>query len=120
MISISSLRQESDVASTYRRGDIEHLKKTAHTAEDFGPLADYSEHQAEVYAAKCDSEEKELDRLLALRYHARSYPAQLENTRNRIEHFKALSHKYSEQAALYREREKPEGATGAVALPPAN
>ena len=120
MISISSLRQESEVASTYSRADIKHLKNTARTAEDFDHLAAYFEHQAEMYAAKSDSEEKELDGLLALRYHARSYPAQLENTRNRIEHFKALSDKYSEQAALFHARAKAEGATGDTALPPAN
>jgi hypothetical protein len=120
MISLSSLRQESEVAAAYSRSDIHRLMKTAHTPEDFGHLADYFERQAEIYAAKYDSEQTELDRLLALRYHARSYPAQLEGTRNRMEHFKALSRKCSEEAAAYRLRMKAQEGTGPQAGPPSN
>jgi response regulator of citrate/malate metabolism len=104
MISISTLQQESAVATAYTRTDIKHLVKTAQTTDEFERLTDYFDRQAEDYAAKNEAEQKELDRLLALRYHARSYPAQVEGTRNRIDHFKALSHKCSEQAALYRAR----------------
>lgn len=116
MISISALRQQSGIASTHSRADIEHLMKTAHTSGDFEDLADYFECQAEMYAARFEAEQKELDRLLALRYHARSYPAQLENTWNRMASFKALLNKYSEQARTYRERVNIEEMKMALAI----
>src|SRR5580704_18022212 len=106
MISISALRQESEVASTYSRADVKRLMTSAQTAAEFGQLAGNFDRQAEMYAARYEAEEKELYRLLALPYHARSYPVQVESTRNRIDHFKALCHKCSEQAALFRARAK--------------
>lgn len=112
MISISTLEQESQVATAYTRTDIKHLVKTAQTNDEFERLADYFDRQAEEYTAKHEAEQKELDRLLALRYHARSYPTQVESTRNRIDHFKALSRQCSEQAALYRARAKAADTTG--------
>lgn len=118
MISISSLRQQSDVGSTYSRADIERLMKTAHTPEDFEQLADYFDHQAEMYAAKYEEEQKELDRLIALRFHARSYPAQLENTRNRMVTFKQLAHKYSDQASAYRRRTNVDTTKAALSPKP--
>jgi hypothetical protein len=117
LISISTLQQESEVATAYTRADIKHLVKTAQTTDEFERLADYFDRQAEEYAAKHDSEQKELDRLLALRYHARSYPTQVESTRNQIDHFKALSRQCSEQAALYRARAKAADPTGPSTLP---
>jgi hypothetical protein len=112
MISISTLQQESQVASAYTRTDIKHLVKTARTPDEFERLADYLDRQAEEYAAKYEAEQRELDRLLALRYHARSYPTQVESTQNRIDHFKALSRQRSEQAELYRARAKAADTTG--------
>lgn len=112
MISISTLQQESAIATAYTRTDIKHLVKTAQTTDEFEHLAGYFDRQAEDYAAKYEAEQKELDRLLALRYHARSYATQVESTRNRLDHFKALSHKCSEQAALYRVRAKAADAPG--------
>jgi len=120
LISISTLQQESEIATAYTRADIKHMMKTAQTADEFEGLAFYFDRQAEEYAAKYEAEQKELDRLLALRYHARSYPAQVESTRNRIDHFKALSHRCSEQAALYRASAKAAGTTGPGTSPPTN
>lgn len=118
MISISALRQESAVASTYSPADIKHLVKTAHTQEDFQEIAAYFDRKAETYAARYEAEQKELDRLLALPYHARSYPAQVEGARNRMNHLKALLRNCSEQAALYRARINEGPATGAGPAPP--
>jgi hypothetical protein len=118
LVSISTLQQESDVANAYTRADVKHLMKTAQTADEFERLAVYFDRQAEEYAAKYEAEQKELDRLLALRYHARSYPAQVESTRNRIDHFKALSRRCSEQVALYRANAKAAGTTGQSTSPP--
>jgi hypothetical protein len=117
MISISALRQESGVASTFSPADMKHLMKTAHTEQEFGEIAAYLDRQAAMYAARYAAEEKELYRLLALPYHARSYPAQVEGTRNRMDRFKALSHKCSEQAALYRARAKGDAVDGADPVP---
>ena len=118
LISISTLQHESEVAAGYSRTDVKRLMKSAQTADEFEHLAVYFDRQAEEYAAKYDAEQKELDRLLALRYHARSYPAQVEGTRNRIDHFKALSQKCSEQAALYRARARATDTTAGVTSPP--
>ena len=118
MISISTLEKESAVATSYTRADVKRLVKTAQTADEFERLADYFDRQAEDFAAKYEAEQKELDRLLALRYHARSYPAQLEGTRNRMDNFKALSHKCSGQAALYRARTKAADTSGTVGSAP--
>lgn len=118
MISISDLRQESEVALAYNRADVKRLMRSAQTAVEFGQLAAYFDRQADMYAARYEAEEKEVYRLLALPYHARSYPMQVESTRNRIDHFKSLSHKCSEQAAMFRARAKDDGGAGAVAAPP--
>lgn len=118
MVSISALRQESEVANAYTRADVKRLVKAAQTADEFERLAVYFDRQAEENAAKFAVEQKELDRLLALRYHARSYPTQVESTRNRIDHFKTLSHRCSEQAALYRARAKVADTTASVTSRP--
>ena len=118
MVSISTLQQESEVANAYTRADVKRLVQTAQTAVEFERLAVYFDRQAEENAAKYEAEQKELDRLLALRYHARSYPTQVESTRNRIDHFKTLSHRCSEQAALYRARAKAADTTAPVTSPP--
>ena len=117
MISVSTLQQESGLVTALTPADVEHLMKTAQTAEEFERLAAYFDQQAEKYAAKYEAERKELDRLFALRYHARSYAAQVENTQSRMEHFKVLFHKSSEQARLYRGRGKGDGTAAAPYAP---
>jgi hypothetical protein len=92
--------------------------RDAKTADDFDRVADYLDAKATEYEAKSQSEEQELSRLLALRFHARSYATQVESTRNRIDHFKALSRSCSEEATMYRERVKSgELETPVKALP---
>jgi hypothetical protein len=117
IISISALRQESDVASRYSSADMKHLIKTAHTREEFGEVAAYFDRQAEIDAARYETEKRDLYRLLALRYHARSYSAQVENTRNRMDHFKALSRKCYGQAKLYRACANGDAAAGGIPAP---
>ena len=119
MISVSALRQESDVASAISPADMKHLIRTARTEEEFRKIAACLDRDAETYAARYEAEEKELDRLLALPYHARSYPAQVEGTRNRMVQLKARSHKCSEQAELYRARANGDAAAGASPTQPA-
>ncbi len=117
MVSISTLQQESEVVNGLTRDDVKRLMKTARTADEFEHLAIYFDRQAEECLAKYEAEQKELDRLLALRYHARSYPTQVESTRNRMDHYKTLSHKYTEQAGLYRARAKEDAAIDALSAP---
>jgi hypothetical protein len=120
MVSLSTLQHESEVASTYGREDINRLIRTAQTPDEFTRIALYFDRQAEMYATKCEEEQKELDRLLAQYYHPRSYPAQVENTRNRIERFKALYHKCTEQANLYRSRATVDETQGGAAASPSD
>jgi hypothetical protein len=116
-----SLGQSTKGAPQYSRTELKHLMQAARTAADFERLANYFDQKASLYDSKSHLEEKELNRLLALPFHARSYPAQVESTRNRIEHFKALFHTCSEQAATYRARAKGgEESTPAAAPPPAS
>ena len=118
MISISTLQHESEVASAFSHADVKRLMTSAQTAREFGQLAAYFDRQAETYAARYEAEQRELDRLLALHYHARSYPVQVESARNRIDHFKALFRKCAENAKLFRARPKDEGSAGGVTAPP--
>jgi acetyl-CoA acetyltransferase len=102
-ISVEHLLSENS-SPRYTRSEIERMTRVAQTADDFQRLADYFDQKALVYDTKSQTEEQELNRLLALPFHARSYATQVESTRIRMDHFKALSHTYSEQAATYRER----------------
>lgn len=120
LISISALRQEFVSAPAFSRTDVKRLMRTAHTSEDFRQLAGYFDRQAQIYAAKHESEEKELCRLLALPYHARSYSAQLEGARTRVSRYEALSRKCSAQAALYRARVETNETSIAIPDPPGN
>lgn len=120
MISISTLQHESEVAAAYDREDINRMMRTAQTPNQFTRIGLYFDRQVEMYAAKFEEEQKELDRLLALSYHARSYPAQVEITRNRIERFEAQSHKCTEQANLYRARATADETNGATAVSSTN
>ena len=120
MISLSTLQHESEVAAAYGREDIKRMMRTAQTPDEFTRIALYFDRQAEMYAARFEEEQKELDRLLALSYHARSYPAQVENTRNRIERFKAQSRKCTEQANLYRARATADETRGAAVVSSTN
>lgn len=102
-ISVKRLLSENTLPH-YTPSEIKQMIRNAKTADDFERLADYFDRRAMEYETKSQSEELELSRLLALPFHARSYATQVENTRNRIDHFKALFHNCSEQAAMYRER----------------
>jgi hypothetical protein len=116
-ISVKDLLSEN-MSPHYTRSEIKQLTRGAQTADDFERLADYFDRKAKEYETKSQSEEQEFDRLLALPFHARSYSTQVESTRNRIDHFKALSRRYFKQAEMYRERVKTgQMAKSVTALP---
>ena len=88
----------------YSSSEIKRMIQDAKTPEDFGWLADYFDYQALESDAKSQAQIKELDRLLALPYHARSYPAQLDRTRELIKRYKAQAQECSARADSYRDR----------------
>src|ERR1700758_4709349 len=110
IIPIQILGQSTNQSPQYTRSELNQMILSAQNAGDFERLANHFEREASNYQTKSESEEKELHRLLALPFHARSYPTQVEGTRNRIARFNALSQKYSEQAAIYREQAKAGGS----------
>ena len=87
----------------YSRSEVNRMIRDAKTPEDFDRLADYFDGRAMQFEQKSQDEMKELQRLLALPYHARSYSTQLEYTRELIEHDEAEAQECSARAAEYRE-----------------
>jgi hypothetical protein len=108
----------ANIAPYHTRSEIKRMIRVAHTADEFQRLADYFDQKAMECEAKSEVEEQELNRLLALPFHARSYATQVESTRIRMGHLKALSHTCAEQATMYRERLKTGEMANPVAVPP--
>ncbi len=109
-ISSSSFGQSAHAIPHYTRSDLKQMIRVAKTANDFERLADYFDQQTKDYQVKIQEEQQEFDRLRALPFHARSYPTQLQTTRDQIEHFKTLSNESSEQATLYHNRASSNGS----------
>jgi len=86
----------------YSRSQIKKMVQDAKTPEDFERLADYFDYQSLDSDRKSDEQVKELERLLALPFHARSYPTQVENTRERIKEYRAKADDFSSRASEYR------------------
>jgi hypothetical protein len=74
----------------------------ASTSADYDRLADYFDYRSMQYEQKSDDQLKELQRLLALPYHPRTYPLQVDYTRRLIAHDRAKAEKYSTEADTYR------------------
>lgn len=102
------------------KSEVKHMISTAHTPDDFQRLADYYDQRSAEFERKAEQQEKELDRLLALPFHARSYPTQVETTRNLISNYKTQASTSAGQAREYRGRAKtlagaaPSGAVAPV------
>lgn len=86
-ISLQLFGQSPKTGSQYTGDELKRMIRGAQTPSDFEDLTDRFAQEASRYQSKSEAEEKELKRLLALPYHARSYAAQLESTRNRIDHY---------------------------------
>lgn len=83
------------------------IKKMIHDAkgpEDFSRLANYFDYQALEFQQKTEEQVKELQRLLALPYHARSYPSQVETTRDLITRYRTKMHECTTRADAYRQQ----------------
>jgi len=93
-----------DKPPRYSRSEVKRMVRNANTSEDFERLADYFEYQSMEFQQKEQEELKELQRLLALRYHARSYPIQVDNTRELMRGYRRKAQECSVRANTYRER----------------
>jgi hypothetical protein len=96
-----------DQPQKYSRSEIKKMTQDAKTAEDFQRLADYFDYQSLTFGQKADQQEVELERLLALPFHARSYPTQIENTRELIKKYRLKADECSDRANSYRANTEP-------------
>jgi hypothetical protein len=102
----------------YSQAEIKEMIHDAKSPEDFRRLANYFDYQALEFQQKTEEQVKELERLLALPYHARSYPSQVETTRDLITQYRTKMHECAAQADAYRQQttvSDSDGMTG-VAL----
>jgi hypothetical protein len=86
----------------YSRSEIKKMVRDAKTSGDFMRLADYFDYQAMGFEQKSQDELVELQRLLAVRFHAKNYPTQVANTRDFITRYKAKAQECSARADIYR------------------
>jgi hypothetical protein len=86
----------------YSHSEIKKMVRDAKTSDDFMRLAEYFDYQAMEFEQKSQDELVELQRLLALPFHARSYPTQVDNTRDLITRYKAKAQECSARAIVYR------------------
>lgn len=91
-----------DQPAKYSRSEIKKMIQEAKTREDFERLADYFDYQSMEFEQKADDQVKELERLLALPCHARSYPTQVDSTRELIKKYRAKADECSTRANAYR------------------
>ena len=91
-----------DQPPRYSRSEIKKMMQDAKTSEDFERLADYFDYQSLEFEQKANEQVIELERLLALRYHAKSYPIQVDYTRELIKEYEIKADKCSARAIAYR------------------
>lgn len=86
----------------YSRSEIKKMIRDAKTAEDYERLADYFDYQSLEFDQKTEAQVKELERLLALPFHSRAYPTQVENTRALTKQYRKKADECSARAGTYR------------------
>ena len=96
-----------DQPPKYSRSEIKSMIRDAKTAEDFERLGNYFDYQSLVYKQKAEEQVNELARLLALRYHAKSYPIQVDSTRELIKEYRIKSDECAARANAYRANLEP-------------
>ena len=96
-----------DQPPRYSRSEIKKMIHDAKTAEDFDRLADYFDYQSLEFQQKADVQVKELERLLALRFHARTYSIQLDYARELIKEYRSKANECSARATAYRANTQP-------------
>ncbi len=78
-----------DMPARYSASEIRKIIHDAKTPDDFRRLADYFDFRSMEFEQKAEVQLKELQRLLALPYHARIYATQVDNTRELLKRYKA-------------------------------
>ena len=96
-----------DQPPRYSRSEIKKIIRDAKTTEDFDGLANYFEYQSLEFQQKADEEVKELERLLAVRFHPRTYSTQLDYTRELIKKYRSKADECSARATVYRAKTEP-------------
>jgi hypothetical protein len=96
-----------DQPPKYSRSEIKSMIRDAKTAEDFERLGNYFDYQSLVYKQKAEEQVNELARLLALRYHAKSYPIQVDSTRELIKEYRIKADECAARANAYRANLEP-------------
>ena len=91
-----------DLPPRYSRTEVNNMIRDARTLEDYTRLADYFDYQSLELQQKAQEQLKELERLAALPYHARTYPTQFASTQELMRRYRAQSHDYSARANVYR------------------
>lgn len=96
-----------DQPPKYSRSEIKKMIQHAKISGDFERLADYFDYQSLEFEQKADQQVIELERLLALPFHARTYPTQVENTRELIKKYRIKADECSARATAYRANTQP-------------
>lgn len=91
-----------DQPPRYSRSEIKQMIHDATTSEDFERLADHFDYQSLELKQKANQEVKELERLLALPFHSRTYGTQVQYTRELIKKYRAKADECSTRASAYR------------------
>jgi hypothetical protein len=91
-----------DQPPKYSRSEIKKMIRDARTAEDFERLGNHFDYQSLLFEQKADEQLNELGRLLALRYHAKSYPSQVDYTRELLKEYRTKADECSARASAYR------------------
>ena len=96
-----------DQPPKYSRSEIKKMIRDAKTPEDFERLGNYFDYQSLVFKQKAEEQVNELERLLALRYHAKSYPIQVDYTRELIKEYRIKEDVCSARANASRANIEP-------------
>jgi hypothetical protein len=92
-----------DQPTYYSHSEIKKMIRDARTPEDFNRLADYFDYRAMEFEKKTQEQLKELQRLLGLPYHAKSYPAQVDYARELLKSYRNEAQNCDKRADTYRE-----------------
>lgn len=90
-----------DLPPRYRNSEVAKMINDAMTPDDFLRLADYFDFRAMEFKQKSNEQLKELQRLLALPFHSRAYPTQVDINRELIKRYKAQADTFSARATTY-------------------
>lgn len=96
-----------DQPPRYKRAEIKRMIQNAKTSEDFERLADYFDFQSLEFEQKANQEVKELERLLVIRFHPRTYSTQVEYTRELIRKYRIKADECYGRANAYRASVEP-------------